>query len=54
MSTRGIGWQPSGEPMEVENLAVLEFTKKDRTASLTISYDPDNQKTSVVVTVTKP
>jgi hypothetical protein len=44
------GWQPSGEPMEVEGLASLEFTKDTRTAQVMITYDSDTQLTSVTVT----
>jgi len=47
------GWQPSGEPTEGPDFAMLEFTKDGSTASVMASYDSSNQKTSVVVTVTK-
>jgi hypothetical protein len=43
------GWQPSGEPMETEGLASLEFTKDSRTAQVVITYDSDTQLTSVTV-----
>jgi hypothetical protein len=43
------GWQSSGEPMEVEGLASLEFTKDSRTAQVVITYDSDAKLTSVTV-----
>ena len=48
------GWEASGTPTEAEGIAALEFTKEGRTASVFISYDQSSQKTTVVVTVTKP
>ena len=47
------GWQPSGTPTEMECLAMLEFTKENKTAALSISYDESTYKTTVMVNVTK-
>jgi hypothetical protein len=47
------GWQPTGEPTETPDFAMLEFTKDGSTASVMASYDSSAQKTSVVITVTK-
>jgi hypothetical protein len=44
------GWQPSGEPMEMEDFATLSFAKDGRTAQVMITYSSDTQLTSVVVT----
>jgi hypothetical protein len=43
------GWQPSGEPTEMEGLAQLDFTKDTRKAQVTITYDTDKQLSSVIV-----
>ena len=43
------GWQPSGEPTEMEGVAQLEFKKDNRTAQVMITYDTDTQLTSVVI-----
>lgn len=47
------GWQPSGEPAEMEAFATLEFVKDDRKAQVMISYDPDEELTSVIVTTSE-
>jgi hypothetical protein len=47
------GWQPSGEPTEMEGLAVLEFTKDNRKAQVMISYDADNKTASVMITTSQ-
>jgi hypothetical protein len=44
------GWQPSGEPMEMEGFASLEFTKEGRTAQVMISYDEEEMRTDVIIT----
>jgi len=48
------GWQASGTPTEMEGLAMLEFTKEERTASVMITWDESSQKTRVIITVAKP
>lgn len=48
------GWQPSGTPWEGEDFAMLEFTKDERTASVSLSYSESDQTTSVVVSVSQP
>ena len=47
------GWQPSGEPTEMEGLAMLEFTKDNRQAQVMISYDTDKKITSVMITTSQ-
>jgi hypothetical protein len=47
------GWQPSGEPTEMEGLAMLEFAKDSRKAQVMISYDTDKQTTDVVITTSQ-
>ena len=47
------GWQPSGEPAEMEGFATLEFVKDDRKAQVMITYDPDEELTSVIVTTSE-
>lgn len=47
------GWQPSGEPTEMEGLATLDFTKDNRKAQVMISYDTDKQITSVLITTSQ-
>lgn len=47
------GWQPSGEPTEMEGLAMLEFAKDNRKAQVMISYDTDKQITDVVITTSQ-
>jgi len=47
------GWQPSGEPTEMEGLATLEFTKDNRKAQVMISYDQDKQIANVIITTTQ-
>jgi hypothetical protein len=44
------GWQPSGEPMEMEDFATLSFAKDGRTAQVMITTSADTNLTSVVVT----
>jgi hypothetical protein len=44
------GWQPSGEPTKMDELASLEFTKDNRTASVMLTYDTETQLTSVLIT----
>jgi hypothetical protein len=44
------GWQPSGEPMEMEDFATLSFAKDGRTAQVMITFSSDTNLTSVVVT----
>jgi hypothetical protein len=44
------GWQPSGEPAEMEGFATLEFTKDGRTAQVMVSYDEEEQVTDVIIT----
>ena len=48
------GWQASGTPTEMEGVAILEFTKDERTASVMITWDDSTNKTGVVITVAKP
>lgn len=45
------GWQLSGDPTEMEELAMLDFTKDGRKASVMISYDADDELTSVMITM---
>jgi hypothetical protein len=47
------GWQPSGEPTEMEGLAMLEFAKDNRKAQVMISSDTDKQITDVVITTSQ-
>lgn len=44
------GWSEAEGGMEMEELAMLNFTKDGRSAQLMISYDPDEQLTSVMIT----
>lgn len=44
------GWQPSGEPTQMEGFASLEFTKDNREAQVMITYDTEKQLTNVVIT----
>jgi hypothetical protein len=48
------GWQPSGTPFEGEDFAMLEFTKDERTASVSLSYSASDQTTSVILSVSQP
>jgi hypothetical protein len=46
------GWTENPDAgFSMEGMASLEFAKDERTASLMISYDEDNQKTSVMISV---
>jgi hypothetical protein len=47
------GWQSSGEPTEMEGLAMLEFAKDNRKAQVMISHDTDKQITDVVITTSQ-
>ncbi len=47
------GWTLSGDPTEMEGLAMLDFTKDERKASVMISEDKDKNVTSVMINVTK-
>jgi hypothetical protein len=44
------GWQPGGEPTEMEGVAMLAFTKDNRNAQLMITFNQDEQKVNVVIT----
>lgn len=44
------GWELSGDPTEMGDLYMLDFTKEGRKASLMITYDEDDKLTSVMIT----
>jgi hypothetical protein len=44
------GWELSGEPMEMEGFATLDFAKDGRTAQVIVTYDADSQTSSVMIT----
>jgi hypothetical protein len=48
------GWQPSGEPTEMEGMAVLEFAKDTRKAQVMITSDQGQPKVNVVITTSQP
>lgn len=47
------GWQPGGEPTEMEGMAMLEFTKDNRKAQVMINFDPDQQTVNVMITTSQ-
>ena len=48
------GWEATDEPMEMDGIAQLTFSRDGNIASLMITWDEDNQKTNVLISVTKP
>jgi hypothetical protein len=48
------GWQPSGEPTEMEGIAMLEFAKDNRKAQVMITTNQDQPTVNVVITTSQP
>lgn len=47
------GWEQADEPTEMEELAMLSYTKDNNKAQLMISFDKDKKIVSVLITVSK-
>ena len=47
------GWQPSGEPTEMEGVAMLDYSKDNRKAQVMITFDQEKQKVSVIITASQ-
>ncbi|MBN1890884.1 MAG: hypothetical protein JW850_23010 [Thermoflexales bacterium] len=47
------GWQASGEPTEMEGLAMLEFSKENRKAQLMISKDEEKNVVNVMISTSE-
>ena len=47
------GWQPSGEPTEMEGVAMLDYIKDNRKAQVMITFDQEQQKVSVIITASQ-